>query len=387
MKILFCRWNSICELDMKAALEELGHTVTELVQRIESVDYDKEYLEILSGNMLQAKYDIVFSVNYIPIIARVCNLFRAIYMSWTVDSPLFQLYSDTIHYPYNRIFLFDYTLYQEFYHENPSCIFYMPLAANVNHYDKVEITQADKERFTTDISFIGSLYTEKCKYNQIKNMPEYLRGYVEGLMEAQLKIYGYNFIQDVLPQEIVQAFKEYVGWFPLGEDYKENDRAIVAQEYIGIKCSEIERKRLLKLLALQNQVHLYTLSDTTDLTGVINRGPADSRKDMPKIFKCSKINLNITAKTIRSGLSQRIFDVLGAGGFLITNYQSEIPDYFEIGKDLVVYDSEADLVQKCRYYLTHEEERLQIAKQGYDKVRQSHTFACRFHEMLQMIET
>jgi spore maturation protein CgeB len=244
----------------------------------------------------------------------------------------------------------------------------------------------DWERYAADVSFVGSLYTEKCKYNGMEeNLPPYLRGYVNGIMEAQLKVYGYNFIQEALPDAMIQALKQSIGWFPLGSDYRENDRAIIAQEYIGVKCSELERRRLLSALGKKLPVHLYTLSDTSELVGVINRGPAHSRLDMPMIFKCSKINLNITAKTIRSGLSQRVFDVLGAGGFLIMNYQSEIPEYFEVGKDLDVYDSEEDLLNKCEYYLEHEAERLEIARNGYEKVKKMHTYPIRISEMIQRI--
>ena len=53
----------------------------------------------------------------------------------------------------------------------------------------------------------------------------------------------------------------------------------------------------------------------------------------------------------RSGLSLRIFDVHGCGGFLITNYQAELPEFFEIGKDLVAYESENHLKELCAYYL------------------------------------
>ena len=37
---------------------------------------------------------------------------------------------------------------------------------------------------------------------------------------------------------------------------------------------------------------------------------------------------------------------------------------FEDGVDLVVYYDEYDLLQKIKYYLTYEEERLKIAENG-----------------------
>ena len=80
---------------------------------------------------------------------------------------------------------------------------------------------------------------------------------------------------------------------------------------------------------------------------------------MPLIFHYSKINLNITSKSIRSGLPLRIFDILGCGGFLLTNYQPELSNYFTPGYDLVCYSSEDELLEKTEYYLSHEKERIE----------------------------
>lgn len=48
---------------------------------------------------------------------------------------------------YNRIFMFDYALYQEFYKKNPEGIFYLPLGANYQRVDQVikAITETDKK--------------------------------------------------------------------------------------------------------------------------------------------------------------------------------------------------------------------------------------------------
>ena len=94
---------------------------------------------------------------------------------------------------------------------------------------------------------------------------------------------------------------------------------------------------------------------------------------MPWIFRNSKINLNMTIKPIRTGLPLRIFDILGCGGFCMTNYQEELEDLFRIGTDLEAYGSPEELEEKCAYYLTHEEERQRIAANGYRKAAESHT--------------
>ncbi len=131
-------------------------------------------------------------------------------------------------------------------------------------------------------------------------------------------------------------------------------------------------------------VDIYTGSDTSSMPHIHNRGFAKSLTEMPIIFNQSKINLNITAKSIRSGLSLRIFDVLAAGGFLITNYQTELPEFFEIGKDLVAYDSFDSLKELCSYYLAHDNEREEIARHGFETVARLHTYDTRILQMLDM---
>ena len=88
-------------------------------------------------------------------------------------------------------------------------------------------------------------------------------------------------------------------------------------------------------------------------------------------------------------MRQRTWDeevtLLGAGGFLLTNYQSEIPEYFEIGKDLEIYASEKELTDKIRYYLEHEEERLEIARNGYEKAKERYSLEVRVRQMLRLV--
>lgn len=93
-------------------------------------------------------------------------------------------------------------------------------------------------------------------------------------------------------------------------------------------------------------------------------GTADSFWEAPKIFNLSKINLNVTLKEITSGMSLRIFDILGAGGFLLTNWQKEIAENFVDGEEVVMYSSIEDAIGKANYYLAHEEERIRIAANG-----------------------
>ncbi|MBR4515119.1 MAG: glycosyltransferase family 1 protein [Lachnospiraceae bacterium] len=59
---------------------------------------------------------------------------------------------------------------------------------------------------------------------------------------------------------------------------------------------------------------------------------------------------------------------MGMGGFLLSNYQPELDEFFVDGEDLVLYTSTHDLINKVEYYLSHEEERTAIALNGQQKV-------------------
>lgn len=95
---------------------------------------------------------------------------------------------------------------------------------------------------------------------------------------------------------------------------------------------------------------------------------------MPYVFRHSRINLNITLRSITSGIPLRAMDIMGAGGFLMSNYQPELAEYFVDGQELVLFDSAQDMQWKLDYYLKHEEERRQIAKCGYEKVKRNFSY-------------
>ena len=392
MEILFYRYNSICEPDMIQVFENFGITV----HREEMEMHDKNITPRLCSArvaewILSHPLSFVFTVNFFPAISYTCNHFKVPYVCWSVDSPVPELFSNTLKNEYNRIFLFDKAQYDFFAPVNPSCIHYLPLATNVKRWEQVilSMTEEDYRQYGSDVSFVGSLYTEKCKYDTLVSsgkLSDYTRGFVDGLIESQLHVYGYNFIMDNLTDRVVSEIASADPQFYHGTDtFMDTDRYLVAHQYIGMKLAAVERQRTLAALSEHFSVNLYTRSDASTLPKVHNRGGASTLTEMPKVFQASKINLNMTMRPIETGLSLRVWDVLGCGGFLLTNYQAELPSYFEIGKDLDAYESLPELSEKVQYYLAHEEERIEIAIHGYEKTARLHSYENRLAEMMQMI--
>lgn len=387
MKILFYRYGSICEPDIISGFLELGNDVSEITVEISKKDFSpKEGIHLLEKELLAHSYDFVFSVNFYPFISEVCNIFQIRYICWTVDCPVMELYSDSILNQWNRIFLFDAEQYAVFSPRNPSCIFYLPLASNPKRWHSVicHTSVSEQKRYTADLSFVGSLYTEKCPYDKLQNASAYLTGYLDGIMDVQQRIYGFHFLEELLTDEVVDEFSSHLpGFYIPPEKSIRDDRTAMVQMYLEPKISAKERTQILNLLGQKYCVHVYTRSNTDGIP-VKNCGPVKTLTEMPLVFHFSRINLNITSKSIHSGLPLRIFDVLACGGFLITNYQPELPDYFTPGTDLEYYSDEDDLINKVDFYLSHEKDRKEIAYNGLQKVIRYHNYPERLLQILSL---
>lgn len=394
MKILVYRYNSIFEPDVIEAFKSFGVEVDEETTEITNKALSpSSRIDLVSKRILKASdsknpYLFVFSINFYPEISAICNTLHTRYVCWSVDCPVLELFSNEIKNEYNRVFLFDRLQYERLHKYNENGLFHLPLASGTERMDKVisTISNADRAKFSADISFVGSLYSEKNKYRELKGLSDFTKGYVDGLVSAQLMIYGVNFIESSLTDAVVEDMKKG----RIGSDSQNLvepvDRFAAAHEFIGYEIAERERQLTLSTLSEYFDVNLYTLSDTSKLPKVNNKGSARSLDEMPKIFNLSKINLNMTMRSIQTGLPLRIFDIVSAGGFCMTNYQEELPELFDIGVDLEAYSSLEELVDKCSYYLSHEDERKRIAQNGYEKAKTVHNIRNRVAQMIKNVE-
>lgn len=393
MKILFYRYGNICEPDIIQSFQKVGLTVCEeCTEMTDKTLTPGRQLDLLDRQLKRLTageaYLFLFSVNYFPAIAEFCHITGIPYVCWTVDCPVLELFSNSIRYDTNFIFLFDHAQYEYFRPQNPEHIFYLPLATNVSRWDPV-LQKGCPPSFRTgnpEVSFVGSLYSEKSKYNTLTPLPKYTEGFLTGLMEAQLVLYGCNILEASLTEPVINDLKAAApSFYSPADTFTDTDAYVVANDYLGYKLAEIERIRTLNLLAQHFPVTLFTRSHTDSLTNVHVRGGVKTLSEMPFVFAESRINLNITMRPIETGLSLRVYDIMGCGGFLLTNYQAELPEYFEIGTDLEAYASMEELLDKTSYYLQHDTERRTIARNGYEKVKQYHTYDRRIEVMIRVI--
>ena len=95
--------------------------------------------------------------------------------------------------------------------------------------------------------------------------------------------------------------------------------------------------------------------------------------------------MNITLRSIKNAIPLRAYDIMGAVGFLMSNYQMDLERHFIPGEDYEYYDGRKNLLDKIEYYLKHEDERAEIAKNAHDKIAKEHTFDVRVGQILDRV--
>ncbi len=385
MKILMLTWKSFGNEDIMDAFRWAGHPVTEHPFSDKGARSDAETEQELTEAIRTSAPDFLFSFNYFPAASIACKKMGIPYVAWVYDSPYVRLYHYSINYPTNYVFVFDKEQYLEFHRAGIMTVHYLPMAANTERLCSMKDFASFKKTpwyNRHEVAFVGSLYTEKHQFFQrMDQISSYTRGYLEGLMAAQKQVYGYNFIQELLPPEIIKDMQNSLP-MQTSPDGVESIEYLFAQYVINRQITASERLELLTAISKRYALDLYTPDRSLQLPNCTNHGLVDYYDFAPYVFKRAKINLNISLRSILSGIPLRAFDIMGAGGFLLTNYQADFLDYFIPDEDFVFYDSKKDLLSKIDYYLNHETERAQIAKNGLRKISADHTYVHRVNEIL-----
>ncbi|MGC9054520.1 MAG: glycosyltransferase family protein, partial [Candidatus Hydrogenedens sp.] len=196
--------------------------------------------------------------------------------------------------------------------------------------------------------------------------------------QTRLEIAKHFDIVFLAQQSHVKLFKEqgvrYVFWLPLAccpELYpqKELSRDIDVSYVGSLSPDEGDKRRRLLMKVAEIFPNHY----------IGKKWPLE----MGEVYSRSKIVVN---SAINYDLNMRVFEGMAGGALLVTDPADSILELFEDGKDLVIYENEKDLIEKIRYYLEHKEEREQIARQGQQKVLESHTYYHRCQQIIKKVE-
>jgi len=382
MNILLIEWGAYTENDFCNVAQAMGISVKKMRYHFIDKNNDEEFETILGKQIRQEAFEAVFTVNYFPVVAKVCKNNQIKYLSWSYDAPLNVInIEETLGYETNYAFMFDRLQYQEYKDKGFDSVYYLPLAVNTKRYDGISVSTKEITKFGEDITFVGNLYSDILR-DYMAPMNDYQKGMIQGICAAQKQLYGAYIIDEVLTEDFINSInKQYKMLRPDTEVEMTKPALSFA---MASQITRDERLTILGLLSKHQKLGYYSREKNTILSDAKYMGTCDYYLEMPMVFKLSKINLNITLRILKSGIPLRALDIMGCGGFLLSNYQPELAEYFEDGKDLVMYGSIEEAFEKTNYYLGHESEREKIAASGYEKVKRDFTYEKRIETMFRI---
>lgn len=376
--------------DIPNVLKDLGYPVQSVNLQIKGQEFDRETCDKVIQVLKREKVDYAISYNFIETISQACLETDIPYISWVYDNPQQELYSRFAHYPCNYIFVFDKQQQKRLRQSGLKNVYYMPLAI---YGDKVERALMQSEKYAgqyeAEVAFVGQLY----RIEGLENIIQQADAKVQAAMEEnivgcllswnqQTKMHG------TMADCCVQYFSQVDGHKVAAQCPYVSEQYYYEAAVLSRILANRERTAVLNDLAESHDVRFYTFDkDVKGLSEKVKVCPgAQYGMEVSHVYQQSKINLNITLHCIETGISQRVFDVMAAGGFLLSNYQEELEELFVPGEDLVIYHNMQEMHDYVEYYLTHEEERKRIARNGQAKVLKYHDFHNRMPQVLEIVD-
>lgn len=109
--------------------------------------------------------------------------------------------------------------------------------------------------------------------------------------------------------------------------------------------------------------------------------------DMYKIMSQSRIVLNRHIDVAGNfANNMRLYEATGMGALLLTEEKKNLPELFDLGREVVAYKNSIDLLYKIKYYLKSEKERKKIAQEGQKRTLSDHTYRKRMKELVAIVK-
>lgn len=240
---------------------------------------------------------------------------------WLTDDPYYTDITVSLAAHYDYVFTLERNCVELYRAAGCARVHYLPFAAYTEHY-RPTLTRSQVRR---NISFIGSAY-----WNRV----QFLQPIIGDLMAHGLMINGIWW--DRLPE-----YGQYPDRIELGKWMGPTETAEV---YSGTKI----------ILNLHRSPFEETVNNNTAGIQAVSPNP-------------------------------RTFEISACGTLQLVDARDDLALFYTPGKEIEVFSSPEELLQKIQFYLTHEQERREIALRALERTYRDHTYSNRLDELLRHI--
>jgi len=113
-----------------------------------------------------------------------------------------------------------------------------------------------------------------------------------------------------------------------------------------------------------------------------------SFEEMFNMYAVSLVGLNFTkcSQKPERQMKARIFEVPACGTALLTEHVEGIEELFEIDKEIMVFDTVEELIEKARFLVSNPESAIKIGQAGQKRFLKEHTSKIRLRKILNEIK-
>jgi len=326
LKIVFIDSSYVLTKEVVSALQEMKHQVKYLHIDKENYDYS-EFIKNILHLIDSFRPDFILTINHLGFdksgkLTELLTDLEIPYASWYVDSPnvILSSYKQNIS-DYCNLFVWDRDYIDEVKQVGYKFVDYLPLATMPQLFKPMKIN------YKNDVSFVGS--------SMVFAIHKNLRSMIHR-------------------PDLLNNFEITVNKFSEISSRKVND-AIAKLQKNGIiyNFDDNEQRKDFEAAVLWRATQKYRLTGINKL-GEFNptlRGDpnwdrfVDNRfklgreiwyyDDMPEFYNSSKINFNMTSLQMKYAVNQRVFDVPACQKFILTDYQEQLEEIFDVGKDVI----------------------------------------------------
>lgn len=303
---------------------------------------------------------------------------KMIHINWCVDDPFYE--ELTGHKKFVRSPLrFDFVSDQDYISkmtERGYQVSFLPLAADPGVFYPETVPQ-DK-----DVVFVGNSYLAQLDLfiEDVNDAIQRLIPFIASLVDEYRK----DCLNVNLEGRIV-TFLEKNEKSRSGADF--DKLVFVCKQVAGY----LYRKDIISgLLGTFSKFMLYGDDGWKNSIGIKKVNKVSYGDDLRKLYNSVRVNIDCNRAVIKDGLTQRIFDVLACRKFVVTSNKMVVNELFETDgpqREVVMFRNREELIDLVRYYIDNEKERDEIARRGYARVLNEHTYDHRIKTIFKIISS
>ena len=340
------------------------------------------FIEEIIKNIIELRPDFLLTINHLGMdregmLAQFLTRIEMPFASWYVDNPnlIIKHYRKNVT-PYCVMFLWDKNSVHDMKAIGFEHRFYMPLGVDERRFCPKKNGYKPSFRISSDVSFVGNSMVQKVR-DRLKKTK------ANGGLRSCFKDISRDFMRSECRHIGSMIRLKYPDLYSDFAKLDNIDRANY-ETAINWEATRIYRlERISKLLPFGPLIigdpYWEEVIDSRLFT---YHKEVEYYDELPYVYNVSTINFNATSRQMKGAVNQRVFDVPACNKFLLTDYQEQMEELFNIGEEVVCYREPGEIEELVRYYLDHESERIKIAEKGYQRVIRDHTYISRVKGMV-----